>query len=204
MESEFCSVKEINSYKKKLNWGELPGYYHQVSASLAELEGMFKHGFDNAAKQILDKDNWNLTFLGVENSTPDSIQVVRKPQIMLRRHNSEHGYELNCFPIVDGKPIYDTLLVHPRLPFKTWQSHSMSNLLRISDLAEFIRYSYVSGDSADMLLIKHANRLVEQLVLRLKLELDVVEDSGYTINDMLAYVDQRLKDINSANKNKGT
>jgi hypothetical protein len=63
--------------------------------------------------------------------------------------------------IVDGEPIHDTLLAHPRLPFKTWHAHSISKILRSGDLAEFIRYSCVSDDSAGMLLIKQAKRLVE-------------------------------------------
>ena len=51
------SLKDINAFKKQINWGELPAFYHLVAQSLGESEGLLSHGFDNAAKRIIDQRN---------------------------------------------------------------------------------------------------------------------------------------------------
>ncbi len=58
------TLKEINWYKKQINWGELPPFYHMVASSVSESEGILDHGFDNAVKRLIDPRNWNLDLLG--------------------------------------------------------------------------------------------------------------------------------------------
>jgi hypothetical protein len=57
------TLKEINWYKKQINWGELPPFYHLVASSVSEAEGVLEHGFDNAVKQLINRRNWNLDIL---------------------------------------------------------------------------------------------------------------------------------------------
>ena len=57
------TLKEINWYKKQINWGELPPFYHLVASSVSESEGILEHGFDNAVKSLINKRNWNLDLL---------------------------------------------------------------------------------------------------------------------------------------------
>ena len=36
------TLKEINWYKKQINWGELPPFYHLVASSVSEAEGILE------------------------------------------------------------------------------------------------------------------------------------------------------------------
>jgi hypothetical protein len=42
------TLKDINWYKKQINWGELPPFYHLIASSVSESEVILEHGFDNA------------------------------------------------------------------------------------------------------------------------------------------------------------
>lgn len=43
--SENPSLKEINAYKNKLNWGDIPSIYQLASNAIREMDGMLTHGF---------------------------------------------------------------------------------------------------------------------------------------------------------------
>ena len=58
--SDNPNLKEINAYKKKLNWGDVPAIYHLAATSISDVDGILTHGFDSAFKQLLDRsNNWN-------------------------------------------------------------------------------------------------------------------------------------------------
>ena len=57
--SDNPSLKEINAYKKKINWGDIPTIYHLATSSISDLDGILTHGFNSAFKQLLDQQNWN-------------------------------------------------------------------------------------------------------------------------------------------------
>ena len=75
------TLKEINWYKKQINWGELPPFYHLVASSVSESEGILEHGFDNAVKSLINKRNWNLDLLDGYEDDFGEIHTKHKPRI---------------------------------------------------------------------------------------------------------------------------
>ena len=71
--SPSASLKEINAYKKQINWGEVSSIYHIFSSSVGEVDGILTHGFDSAYKQILNQNNWNLMNI---------LDVIHQPKIL--------------------------------------------------------------------------------------------------------------------------
>ena len=92
------SLKDINRYKKQLNWGELPPFYHLVAQSLGESEGLLTHGFDNAIKKIIDKRNWNIQLLGGFIDQSNIIHCDNKPRLALYQVFTDRGFELHAIP----------------------------------------------------------------------------------------------------------
>ena len=70
--SDNPSLKEIDAYKKKLNWGDVPTIYQLATNSIREMDGLLTHGFNNAFKQLLDQRNWNL------NTATQSSNIIGK------------------------------------------------------------------------------------------------------------------------------
>ena len=52
---ERLTLKAITQKKKNMNWGEIPPFFHMVSNTLSDLEGISVHGFDNAFRRIIKK-----------------------------------------------------------------------------------------------------------------------------------------------------
>ena len=88
------TLKEINWYKKQINWGELPPFYHLVASAISECEGILHHGFDNAVKRLIDKRNWNLELLGGHEDDNGMIHCDNKPSIALHQAFTDRGFEL--------------------------------------------------------------------------------------------------------------
>lgn len=189
---KFISIREIVQYKKKLNWGESPPFFHVLSNSLAELEGTYQHGFDNAIKRILDKRNWNLSLLEGSKLSNGEISVKYKPRIVLYRRNTERGYEVQCYPLIGDDEVHQYAKEVPELAFNIWQPQGMGNLIKVTNLLEFIRHTYVTGDDADRELIKYAHYLTEQIVAHISEQLEVVADRGYSIKEMLDTLDKHI------------
>ncbi|WP_440053415.1 hypothetical protein ACSLBF_10830 [Pseudoalteromonas sp. T1lg65] len=175
------TLKEINWYKKQINWGELPPFYHLVASSISESEGVLHHGFDNAVKRLLDKRNWNLELLGGYEDDNGVIFCERKPLIKLHQVFTDRGFELWAFPMAKDTVIDSYIKDNRFMEFRVWDPHSMKLLLRFNQLHKFIPFYFERGDLADKALILHAHKVLHKIVAFLEKELNVVTLDGVSI-----------------------
>ncbi len=175
------SLKDINWYKKQINWGELPPFYHLVSQSLGESEGMLTHGFDNAVKKLLDKRNWNLQLLGGYIDNSFEIHCDNKPRIALYQVFSERGFELHALPYAKDIEIDQYVKNNRLMEFNLWDPVTMRTLLRVNQLHKFIGYYFEHGDDADFALILHAHKTVHKVIQFMQQHLHVIKVEGVTI-----------------------
>ena len=189
------NLKEINALKKKLNWGDVPAIYHLVTSSLSELDGILSHGFDSSFKTILDRNTWNLPALNGHKDNDGNIHVKIKPQLILRHEFNDMGYELHCFPVIDGERINHPLVRDHTSPFQVWLPESMRMLFRINSLVAFSIFTYQNGDKADLALIKYAYFRVEKLIKILSESFDLIDVEGYSIAQFYQEIDKRNGNI---------
>ncbi|WP_339725127.1 hypothetical protein [uncultured Paraglaciecola sp.] len=185
--SHFGNVKAILQLKKSLNLGEIPDHFQIVANKLLELEGTFTDGFDNNIKYLLNKKNWNLTNC-----------KQGKPPIVLKTHCNQYAFDLHCFPVVNDEP---QAMIKPfdcNSPFKEFNPSSLGPLLSIPKLSDFMSVTIRCGDEADMELLKYAHMLLEQLLELLSTSLQVVENSGQSIQEVFLSIEQQLKTIKTA------
>lgn len=193
--NKLANLKEINALKKQLNWGEIPAIYHMVSSSLSELNGILSHGFDSNYKTILDRNTWNLPPLNGFRNSNGHIQVKIKPKLVLCHEYNDMGYELHCYPIVNGERINHRLVGEHTGPFQTWVPESMRILFRINSLVAFSIFTYQNGDEADRALVKFANNLVEKLINILCESFEIIEVEGYNIAEFYQEITRRNGNI---------
>jgi len=179
--NEKPTLKEINAYKKKLNWGDSPAIFQMAINSIGDMDGILSHGFDSAYKQMFNKNAWNLALLGSFKDDTGNVIVKTKPKISLHHFFSDQHYELHCFPIINGEEILTLQKGNPQCPFTTWVPETMQMLFRISSFVSFIAYNIQGGDKADLALIKFAFYRVEELIENLKQTFEVVEVKGLNI-----------------------
>jgi hypothetical protein len=190
-----ASLKEINTHKKKINWGDIPTIFHMVSTSLGDLDGILTNGFDNSYKRVLDSKNWNLsTFAGTKDAT-GKIFCHKKPPIFLRHVFNDMGYELHCYPVIDGEIIRHNISGDNNSPFIQWIPESMQMLFRINSLVAFSIYCYQNGDEADEALLKHAHCRVEQLITTLSKHFQITSVKGYSIAGFYQEIAKKGGDI---------
>ncbi|GAA5134280.1 hypothetical protein [Thalassotalea piscium] len=175
------TLKDVNSFKKKLNWGEIPTIYHMAAISIGDLDSILTDGFESGYKTIFNRSNLNLAHLGGHIDIAGDIHITHKPKIALRHIYSEQHYELHCFPVVQGERINRTLVDHEHCAFKQWHPESMRVLFRLSNLVSFIVYAFRNGDEADMALIKYANRRVSELMTTLSESFEIIDVRGFSI-----------------------
>ena len=176
-----ATLKEINAYKKKINWGDVSVLYHLFSSSMGDIDGILTHGFDSAYKQLLNPNTWNLTLLGAIKGPDGSLQVKNKPQISLRHEFNDMGYELHCYPVIDGEIVTQSMINKRNCPFNAWYPEKMQMLFRINSLVAFAIYCFQSGDEADIALLKYAHYMVEDLITTLSESFQIVTVKGYSI-----------------------
>lgn len=123
------NLKEVIAYKKKLNWGDIPTIYRMTSSSINELDNILTHGFESAYKTLLDRTTWNLKHLEGYKDSKGNIQVKHKPKISISHVYNEQSYELNCYPVIDDKNIYTTLLNHEFCPFCYMATRKHANVI---------------------------------------------------------------------------
>jgi hypothetical protein len=177
----FGNVKPILQLKKSLNLGEVPDHFQIVANKLLELEGTFTDGFDNNIKYLLNKKNWNLA---------NCIQG--KPPIALKKNFNQYAFDLHCFPIMNNEPQALIKAFDVYSPFKEFNPSCIGPLLSIPKLNDFIIVAVRYGDQADMELLKYAHTLLEQLIDVLNTSLQVVENSGQSIQEMFLSVEQNV------------
>ena len=190
-----ANLKEINEYKKKINWGDISTLYHIFSSSLGEVDGIITHGFDNAYKQILNQKSWNLALLGAIKKTDGSIQVKNKPQIILRHEFNEIGYELHCYPAINGEVVTPYMIEKGNCPFTNWLPGNTQMLFRLNSLVAFAIYCFQSGDEADTALLRYAHYKVEELITTLSESFQIVVVKGYSIRAFYQKIVERNGDI---------
>lgn len=189
------SLKEISALKKKITWGDVPTIFNMFTSSVSDIDGILTHGFDSAFKQLLNTNNWNLPLLGGFKNSLGKIQVQHKPMISLRHHYNDMGYELHCYPIINGQVVYKTVTNNPDNPFIHWYPETMQLLFRINSLIAFSIYSYQNGDEADIALIKYAYLCVERLISILSDSFDIMDITGYNIAEFYQEVANRKGNI---------
>ncbi|MBB1293344.1 MAG: hypothetical protein ACJAVX_002178 [Pseudoalteromonas rhizosphaerae] len=178
------TLKEINWYKKQINWGELPPFYHLVASSVSESEGILEHGFDNAVKKIIDRRNWNLDLLGGHEDALGEIYCENKPRIALHQVFTDRGFELWALPYAKDVTIDKYVKDNRFIEFNEWDPVSMKSLIRINQLHKFIGFYFERGDKADKALILHAHKVVHKIISFLQRELNVVKLDGVTIKEL--------------------
>jgi len=188
------TLREINAYKKSLNWGELPPVYRLAANAVSDLDGILTHGFNNAYKALFDKKNWNLALLEGYIDNQNNIQVNRKPKIALSHVYTNETYELHCLPIVNNEKVRGSLIKHSGCPFIMWTPETMQIIIRLNALVSFITYAFRKGDTADMSLIKFAHLKVEQSILKLRESFDITDIIGYNIAEFCQEIDRRKND----------
>ncbi len=182
-----AEIKDINAFKKKINWGEIPAFFQLVAKSIADAEGFLQYGFDNAFKQLVDRKNWNYDLLGLpedaDRTMPEhALSPIRPPKICLYHVFNHQGYELLAFPYVNNLLVDDYREGDPKLEFKIWDPSQMKRLVRFSELHKFIAFTLTNGDDADMALIVHAHNVVNRIITMLEQELTVNEIRGLSID----------------------
>jgi hypothetical protein len=190
-----ANLKEINAYKKKINWGDVPTIYHMLSSSLGDLDGILTHGFDSPYKQILNPNSWNSSLLDARKNDDGSIQVKNKPQISLRHDFNDMGYELHCFPAINGEVVSMSMLQEGHCPFNNWLPEKMQMLFRINSLVAFSIHCFQHGDEADMALLKFAHYKVEQLITTLSESFQIITVKGYSIAEFYQEIAKRNGNI---------
>lgn len=190
------SLKEINAFKKKLNWGEVPAIYHLVATSIGDLDGILTHGFESGYKNILNRNTWNLDKLDGQKDQNGKITVKIKPKIALRHVFNDMGYELHCYPIVYGERLNKPSIDEASCPFIKWIPEIMRRLFRINSLASYMIFAIQSGDEADIELIKYAYLRVESLIETLRESFDIVDIRGFDIAEFFHEVDNKRSDEN--------
>lgn len=184
-------LRQINAYKKKLTWGEVPLVYSLASGAVSELDGLISHGFDSAYRQILDKSTWNLSLLKGHQDNNGEIHVLLKPRIQLKHVYTNQCYELHCFPMIDDEPVHQNLSNHPGCPFKIWAPESLQMLFRVNHLISFITYSFQKGDEADMALIRFSHLTIIKLIDHLAESFEIVDVIGYNIAEFCKEIKER-------------
>jgi len=193
--SSKSNLKEINAYKKKINWGDVSTIYHMFSTSVGDLDGILTHGFDSAYKQVLNPNTWNLDLLGASKNADGSLHVESKPQISLRHEYNEMGYELHCYPVIDGKNITQNMTNKANCPFNNWLPEKMQMLFRVNSLVAFAIYSFQNGDEADIALLKFAHYKVEELITILSESFQIFAVKGYSIAEFYQEIAKRNGNI---------
>jgi len=189
------TLKDINWYKKQINWGELPPFYHLVAQSLGESEGLLTHGFDNAIKRLLDKRNWNLERLDGYIDDHNIIHCEHKPRIALYQVFTERGFELHAIPYAKDREVEQYIKNNKLMEFVVWDPLSMRIILRINQLHKFIAFYFEHGDGADLALILHAHKTVHQVISYLREQLEIVKVEGVSIRAFFETQQKRIAGV---------
>lgn len=193
-----ASLKEINALKKSINWGDVEALYHLFSSSLGDLDGILTHGFDSPYRHLLNPNTWNKELLGVTKGADGDLVARDKPKILLRHEFNDMGYELHCYPIVDGEPVLQMMVNNPKCPFESWVPERMQMLFRINSLVAFSINCFQRGDEADIALLRFSHNRVVQLIRHLGESFHIEKVKGYSIVEFYQEINKKNGDILSA------
>lgn len=188
------TLKNIAILKRKLNWGELPPFFHMVSNSLADLEGVHTHGFEHSLKNLVNRNNWNLMRLKGTVTHLGDVRVARKPRITLYQRFHEQDFEIYCAPISQGGPVMVYAKGDPFIDFQVWDPARMSHIVRLPQFQEFIIYAYQTGDEADRMLVHFASNIIDILLQQLQTEIEINEFKGESLKQLITEIEKRLSE----------
>ncbi len=187
-------LKDINKYKKQLNWGELPPFYHLVASSVSEFESQHSMGFDNALNKICKPTNWNINLLDGYMDEYNQIHVRKKPRLAIHQVFTDRGFELHCFPFAKNKQIDQYVKNHRLMEFQLWDPGTMKVLGRMNQLHKFIEYYFKSGDDADRALIFYSMKAVDNIIEYMREHVDVVKFDGVSIEQYFRSLEKKMDD----------
>jgi hypothetical protein len=186
-------LREINRLKNKINFGNIPNFYHSVSTSLGLAEGMYKYGFENSLDILLDKKNWNLELLGGRENGIGDIECEKMPRLSIYKLFTQYGYEIHCIPWLKDHEFERELRNVPEMEFKSWNPSLMKVVFRISQLHKFMLYSFEHGDEADLELIKYAHNITEDFIEDLQTKLNIQKVHGISVKGFYGYAEKKFK-----------
>jgi hypothetical protein len=184
---------QINRLKKKITFGNIPHNYHALSTSIAMAEGMTKYGFDNSLDTLLNKENWNLDYLGGHKTAVGEIICETAPRISLYKLFTPEGLEIHCIPWIRNEEFNFELQNRPEMDFKHWIPATMKVVFKIVHLHTFIYQYFDHGDEADLALIKHAHAVVENFVEQTALLFNTQKNHGVSVGAFFEYVEKKRK-----------
>ena len=187
------TLKDINAAKKRLNWGDIPPFYHMIANAVADLEGIHTHGFDHPLKRLIDRQNWNLQRLNGVTDEQGQIRVERKPKVHLFCGFYGGDYQVQCAPISDGGPVFVYTKGDPFIDFKVWDPGTMRSVFRLPQFKEFIVFGLTRGDEADSMLINYAAQLIDSLLHRLEKDIEIEQRRGQSLQDIIEEVSNAAK-----------
>ena len=182
---------EINQLKKKITFGNIPNNYHALSTSISTAEGMSKYGFDNRLDTLLNKENWNLDYLGGHKTAVGEILCEKRPRISLYKLFTPEGFEVHCIPWIRNEEFDFELYGRPEMDFKHWNPTTMKVVFKIIHLHTFIYQYFDHGDEADLELIKYAHGVVENFVDKTSQLFNTQKVHGISVRSFFDYVDKK-------------
>ena len=187
------TLREVNRLKRKLTFGNIPGFYHSVATSLGMAEGMLKYGFENSLDILTNKRNWNIRYLSGREDILGEMDCSNKPRISIYKVFTQQGFEVHCIPWKDEREFDFDLANHPHMDFKFWQPNIMKVVFRISQLHTFIKMYFEHGDEADLQLIRCAHNIAEEFVEQLVPQFNTQKVFGISIKSFFDYAEKKHK-----------
>jgi hypothetical protein len=171
-----ATLKQIVQQKHKATWGDIPPLFQQIASSAADVNGLFKQGFDDALKQLLNRRNWN------SDRLLDPItRKLNKPRLAVYQLFTDWGFEVHCFPYLDEQEVDEYQRLNPAMEFMLWDPSTMRRLIQIRHLREFIEYTHQSGDAIDKALLGFTNSAVIKVIRLLAQEFTITKVEGISI-----------------------
>jgi hypothetical protein len=187
------NLREINRFKQKVTFNNVPAFYHSVSTSLGLAEGMLRYGFENSLDLVMDQTNWNPNCLPCKKGELGSKQFEQSPRLSIYKVFTHQGFEIHCIPWLKNIEVDRDMVNHPDMEFKRWFPSKMKCIFRIAHLHTFIQSYFDVGDEADLELIKYANNISEEFVEDLNQKLNVQKTHGISIKAFFDVMERKHK-----------
>ncbi|GAA5216000.1 hypothetical protein ACFSJ3_10155 [Corallincola platygyrae] len=186
---KLLTLKQITQLKHKSTWGDIPPLFQKIASAANEIDGLYKQGFDHALRHILNKRNWNMHRL----RDPYTHQE-RKPKLAVYQLFTDWGFEVHCFPYLEGKEVDEYHRLNHKMDFSLWDPGTMRRLVHIRNLKEFIEYTDKSEEPADKALLIYTNNAVNKLMRYLQEKVEVTKIDGISIPKYVKLVIQQQGD----------
>ncbi|TCI04808.1 hypothetical protein EZV61_02215 [Corallincola luteus] len=183
------TLKQITQQKYKATWGDVPPLFQKIASAAADLDGMFKQGFDHALKHILNRRHWNSELL-----TDPATRQLHKPRLAVYQLFTDWGFEVHCFPYLGDNEIDEYQRLNPKMEFSLWDPANMRRLIHVRHLKEFIEYAHRTGDRNDKALLAFTNAAVNRVMRHLSEQVRITKVGGLSIPKYLKLVVEQKGD----------